>query len=140
LKLDDSKYVFKGAMLSAILFLCSFLISAVFDGAAIIHGQMWLVITTVYMIFLLSMSITMFGLRMQKQNLVPFLLGSLVTRLLLGIIILGVLLWQAEKNREVLALNFMAVYLCFMAFEIKSSIANLRQFFEKGRDNEHFQT
>lgn len=130
------RYAFKASGLGIILYAITLVLSFSFPDKNIVHEYSWLLIIGVFLISIFAELITLAGILLEKQNLVPFLLGSMITRLLLGLIMLTVLLFLIKNERAVLAINFMAVYLCFMVFEINSSIANLRQFFEKGRDNE----
>lgn len=129
-------YALKAAGLTIALYVVGIILYYSFPDKNIIHDVSWVLIIGVFFISVSAELITLIGLKKEKINLVPFLLGTMITRLLLGIIILTVFLLLTKNDRILLAINFLVIYFCFMVFEINSSIANLRQFFEKGTDNE----
>ena len=102
----------------------------------IIHPRTDVIILSMVLITILSDWITQSGIRSNTTNIVSYLLGAMIARLIFGIILITILLLITTENRLSLSVNFLVVYLLFVVFDINASIANLRQFFRKGRDED----
>jgi len=94
------------------------------------------IIISMVFISILSEWITLKGVKSNNSNMVSYLLGAMVLRLILAIILFTIILLVTPENRLVLSINFLLVYLFFVVFDINASIANLRKFFRNGRNED----
>ena len=63
-----------------------------------------------------------------REKFIVFSLASMVGRLILSLVFVGVMVLIETPNRRLFVLNFFALYLLFTSFEVWSNLANLRRF------------
>jgi hypothetical protein len=67
------------------------------------------------------------GLREKQKNFIPFYLSTVVLRLILCVIFIGVELYLGLQQQELFIINFFVLYLFYTVFEIWNLSRNLRQ-------------
>ena len=98
-----------------------------FDVLAwLIHSTIWIILFWSAIIALVVAVYNSYALTRSVDSFVALFLGSMLIRLLLSIVVIGILLLNNHELRLILVLNFFTIYLCFLVFEIYSIIANLR--------------
>jgi hypothetical protein len=116
----------KTVTLTGIIIIVFFLFSFIGLGH-LLHQQKW-----VMLIFFVSISflLNLFskqGLSNNRENFVTFYLASIVSRLILCIIFVGVELYLDVPDVKIFIINFFVLYLCYTVFEISELYRNLRQ-------------
>jgi hypothetical protein len=113
-------------MLTAVLIIVFFL--AKYIGLAyLLHPSKWLILGFFVAFSLLFHRVIEFGLREKQKNFIPFYLATVVLRLILCIIFIGVELYLGLQQQELFILNFFVLYLFYTVFEIWNLSLNLRQ-------------
>jgi hypothetical protein len=113
-------------ILTAVLIIVFFL--AKFLGlACFLHPKKWLILGFFVAFSFLFHRVIEFGLQEKQKNFIPFYLATVVLRLILCVIFIGVELYLGLKQQELFILNFFALYLFYTVFEIWNLSRNLRQ-------------
>lgn len=68
-----------------------------------------------------------FGFKNKREKFVEFYLSTVVIRLLLCIVFVGISFYQGVENAPVFISNFFALYLFYSVFEIYGLYRNLRR-------------
>ncbi|MGA0558899.1 hypothetical protein ACO2Q8_19740 [Larkinella sp. VNQ87] len=84
------------------------------------------------LIFFLSISFLIhrlmgIGFQNNREKFVPFYMATIVARLILALVFVGVFLWQGVSAVKVFILDFLALYIFYTAFEIYILSRNLRR-------------
>jgi len=92
-----------------------------------LHPKKWLILGFFVAFSFLFHRVIEFGLREKQKNFIPFYLATVVLRLILCVIFIGVELYLGLKQQELFILNFFVLYLFYTVFEIWNLSRNLRQ-------------
>ncbi|MGV3559437.1 hypothetical protein [Larkinella arboricola] len=109
------------------------LLAIVFFIAEQYGAAIWLHPYWKYMlIFFLSISFLIhrlmdIGFQNNREKFVEFYMGSIVARLVLCIVFVGVFLWWGVSAVKLFILDFLALYIFYTAFEIYILNRNLRR-------------
>jgi hypothetical protein len=118
--------MFKTATLTVILIIVFF--SAKYLGIDfLLHPKKWLILTFFVAFSFLFHRVIEFGLREKQKNFIPFYLSTVVMRLVLSLIFIGIELYLGLQNTELFIINFFVLYLFYTIFEIWNLSRNLRQ-------------
>ena len=91
-----------------------------------IHELIWAVVWFYFGWTLLSGLLTLYFLRLSKDNSVPILLGTGLFRLLGSLGFVFVVLWMGTENLLWFVVDFFIIYLLYLLFDIYTFITNLR--------------
>ena len=120
----------KTLILTAILVIVFFLAEAIGLGY-LLHQQKWVILGFFAASAFLFSRIMELGFRENRKNFIQFYLTTVVLRLLLSIIFIGVELYRGLKQQELFVGNFFVLYLFYTIFEIWNLNSNLRRNSEK---------
>ena len=122
--------MFKTALLTFILIIVFF--SAKYLGIEyLFHPNKWLILCFFVAFSFLFHRVIEFGLREKQKNFIPFYLSTIVLRLILSLIFIGIELYLGLQNQELFILNFFVLYLFYTIFEIWNLSRKLRHNSEK---------
>ncbi len=93
----------------------------------LLHPKKWLILGFFVAFSVLFHRVIEFGLREKQKNFIPFYLATVVLRLILCVIFIGVELYLGLQQQELFILNFFVLYLFYTVFEIWNLSRNLRQ-------------
>ncbi|CAH0994789.1 hypothetical protein EMA8858_00901 [Emticicia aquatica] len=93
----------------------------------LLHQKKWLILGFFVAFSVLFHRVIEFGLREKQKNFIPFYLSTVVLRLILSLVFIGVELYLGLQNQELFILNFFVLYLFYTIFEIWNLSRNLRQ-------------
>ncbi|WP_114748004.1 hypothetical protein [Pleomorphovibrio marinus] len=91
-----------------------------------IHNNIWLIILFYALLTLATGNISEKLLQNKKYNSVSVLMGGIVFRLLASLAFVFVVLKMGDENILWFVVNFFAVYLLYLLFDIYGLITNLR--------------
>lgn len=95
------------------------------------HQKKWLILGFFVAFSFLFHRVIEFGLREKQKNFIPFYLSTVVLRLILSLIFIGIELYLGLQNQELFILNFFVLYLFYTIFEIWNLSRKLRHNSEK---------
>jgi len=113
-------------ILTAILIIVFFLAKYI-GFEYLLHPKKWLILGFFVTFSVLFHRVIEFGLREKQKNFIPFYLATVVLRLILCVIFIGVELYLGLQQQELFILNFFVLYLFYTVFEIWNLSSNLRQ-------------
>ncbi|MEM9832337.1 MAG: hypothetical protein AAF944_17020 [Bacteroidota bacterium] len=120
----------KKTALSLLLFTTSIILPlAVFKYAlhvSWLHNTLWYIVSFVFVLTAISLLLGLKGVRESQEAVVKYVMGATLIRLTLSIIAIYVALKIGVSERLTFVLNFMTVYLVFLAFELYSLLTTLR--------------
>jgi hypothetical protein len=118
------------AILTVILIIVFF--SAKYLGIEyLFHPKKWLILGFFVAFSFLFHRVIEFGLREKQKNFIPFYLSTVVLRLILSLIFIGIMLYLGLQKQELFILNFFVLYLFYTIFEIWNLSRKLRHNSEK---------
>lgn len=117
-------------ILTAILIIVFFL-AKYFGIDYLLHPKKWLILGFFVAFSFLFHRVIEFGLREKQKNFIPFYLSTVVLRLILSLIFIGIELYLGLQNQELFILNFFVLYLFYTIFEIWNLSRKLRHNSEK---------
>jgi hypothetical protein len=94
---------------------------------AFVHDAIWHIVAFVFVLTALSLWLGHRGDSQSSESLVKYALGGTVLRLVLSVIAIYVALRLGVADRLWFVLNFMGVYLVFLAFEIYILLATTKE-------------
>ncbi len=97
----------------------------------LLHEKKWLILGFFVAFSFLFHRVIEFGLREKQKNFIPFYLSTVVLRLILSLIFIGIELYVGLRNQELFILNFFVLYLFYTIFEIWNLSRKLRHNSEK---------
>lgn len=97
----------------------------------LLHPKKWLILGFFVAFSFLFHRVIEFGLREKQKNFIPFYLSTVVLRLILSLIFIGIVLYLGLQNPELFILNFFVLYLFYTIFEIWNLSRKLRHNSEK---------
>jgi lipoprotein signal peptidase len=95
--------------------------------AHLLHPKKWLILGFFVAFYFLFHRVIAFGLQEKQKNFIPFYLATVVLRLILCLIFIGVELYFGLQQQELFVSNFFVLYLFYTVFEIWNLSRNLRQ-------------
>lgn len=95
-------------------------------GEPYIHQKIAAIIVFFSLLTLLTGMLSIILLKKDEFNSVSVILGSTVLRLILSLFFVFILLWGGDENILWFVINFFAIYLLYLLFDIYSLITNLR--------------
>jgi hypothetical protein len=98
---------------------------------SLFHTKKWLILGFFVALSFLFHRVIAFGLREKQKNFIPFYLSTVVLRLILSLIFIGIELYLGLQKQELFVLNFFVLYLFYTIFEIWNLSRKLRHNSEK---------
>jgi len=98
-----------------------------FHMDSVIHPHIWYILAFFLGLSFLIHRLMEFGLRNNRQKFVTFYLSTIVGRLILSLVFIGLFLYNGLTNSFLFVLNFFALYLFYTCFEIYGLYCNLRR-------------
>ena len=120
----------KTLILTGVLIIVFFLAELVGIGY-IFHPQKWVILSFFVAYSFILHRILELGFRENRKNFIQIYLFTIVLRLVLSIIFIGIELYVGLKQQELFITNFFVLYLFYTIFEIWNLSRNLRQNSEK---------
>jgi O-antigen/teichoic acid export membrane protein len=116
-------------LLTAVLGIAFFLSGKIGVGTWF-HADFPFIVAFFFSVGFLNQLLVQRGMANQREKFVTFYLASTVLRLLLSLIFLVIFYWLGTPDFERFVLNFLAVYVIFLGFEIWGTRRTLRHFSE----------
>lgn len=91
-----------------------------------IHVSIWKIISFFLILTWLTGIFSNYLLEISKENSVNILLGAIGIRFLSSIGFIAIMLMLGQENLILFVINFFAIYLFYLLFDIYALIANLR--------------
>ncbi|HEV7348712.1 hypothetical protein [Telluribacter sp.] len=92
-----------------------------------IHPTIWYMLAFFLGVSFLIHRLMEMGFKNNREKFVQFYLSTIIGRLLLSLIFVGVFLYLGVDNRPAFILDFFALYLFYTGFEIFGLYRNLRR-------------
>lgn len=115
------------SLLATLLLGIVFFLARYFQSDAWIHPQALYMLVFFFGISVLIHRLMDFGFRNKREKFVEFYLSTVVARLVLCILFVGVFLFLGVTDIPLFLANFFALYLFYTFFEIYSLYRNLRR-------------
>ena len=110
-----------------------YLLHSIEATSKLIHPQFWGILIFSFILGLLVVFISDWGMRnMDAQSRPNLFLGLTVLRLLLSMIFIGIIVFAGLEQRVLWVGNFFMVYLFYLVFEIVTILSNLRAISAEG--------
>ncbi len=93
----------------------------------LLHEHIWIIFVFFLAIAFLNYQLMIMAFEKNREKFITFFIASVVIRLILSLLFLGVFLFIKLENRQLFVINFFALYLCVLVFEIFENSRNLRQ-------------
>ncbi|WP_337042221.1 hypothetical protein [Emticicia sp. 17c] len=116
----------KTLILTGVLIIVFFLADFIGLGY-LLHPQKWVILSFFVAFSFLFHRIIELAFREKRKNFVQFYLSTIVLRLFMSIIFIGIELYVGLKQQELFVINFFVLYLFYTIFEIWNLSSNLRQ-------------
>jgi len=97
-----------------------------FGNTTWIHPYIWYILVFFVMLSFLIHRLMEYGLRNNREKFVTFYLSTIVGRLILSIIFIGIFLYSGLTDSFTFVINFFALYLFYTCFEIYGLYCKLR--------------
>ncbi|PWJ58228.1 hypothetical protein CLV98_10486 [Dyadobacter jejuensis] len=104
-----------------------FFIVQKYVNSAWVHPYFWYILSFFFGLSFLINRLMDYGLKDNRKKFVSFYLSTVVGRLLLSIIFIGVFLYHGLTDSLLFVINFFILYLCYTGFEIYTLYCNLRR-------------
>ncbi len=114
-----------------VILIIVFFLAKYFGIDYLLHPKKWLILGFFVAFSFLFHRVIEFGLREKQKNFIPFYLSTVVLRLILSLIFIGIELYLGLPNQELFILNFFVLYLFYTIFEIWNLSRKLRHNSEK---------
>jgi O-antigen/teichoic acid export membrane protein len=111
---------------SALLGIALFIVQN-FGPAAWLHEKVWYILTFFFGISLFINRLMEQGFRNKREKFVQFYLSTIVGRLILCCVFIGIMLYIGLENPFLFVVNFFALYLFYTFFEIYILYRKLRR-------------
>ena len=129
---STARQLIESLVFSILLTLIVYGISMIQGQAKIIHEQIWGIMLFSALMGLFVAFIGSWGMKaVSVEGRSNMILGLTILRLIVSAIFIGVVLYQGVEDRIVWVIDFFAVYLFYLVFEILSILSNLRAISEE---------
>lgn len=91
-----------------------------------VHESIWKIISFFLILTWLTGVFSHYLLSISKENSANILLGTIVIRFIASIAFVGIMLFLDQENIILFAINFFAIYLFYLLFDMYGLITNLR--------------
>lgn len=98
-----------------------------FGFGHLLHEHIWIIFVFFLAIAFLNYQLMKMAFERNREKFITFFMASVVIRLILSLLFLGVFLFIKLENSQLFVINFFALYLCVLVFEIFENSRNLRQ-------------
>ncbi|MES2797327.1 MAG: hypothetical protein V4683_15245 [Bacteroidota bacterium] len=115
---------------SAVLFFVIALIIYILQNFGynhLIHANIWIIFVFFLAVAFLNYQLMKMAFEKNREKFITFFMASVVIRLILSLLFLGAFIFIKLENVQLFAINFFALYLCVLVFEIFENSRNLRQ-------------
>ncbi|REA61642.1 hypothetical protein DSL64_11810 [Dyadobacter luteus] len=92
-----------------------------------LHPYIWYILAFFLGISFLIHRLMEFGLQNNKEKFVSFYISTIVAKLILSLIFIGIFLYKGLSDSFLFVINFFALYLFYTCFEIYGLYRNLRR-------------
>lgn len=92
-----------------------------------LHPYIWYILAFFLGISFLIHRLMEFGLQNNKEKFVTFYISTIVAKLILSLIFIGLFLYRGLSDSFLFVINFFALYLFYTCFEIYGLYRNLRR-------------
>ena len=113
-------------LFTGILIIVFFLSDALGFGKWL-HPEKWIILSFFVAISYLFHTLIKQGMANKRENFVPFYLSTIVLRLILCSVFIGIELYFGVSKVTLFIINFFVLYLFYTIFEISNLYRNLRQ-------------
>jgi Na+/H+ antiporter NhaD/arsenite permease-like protein len=97
------------------------------DNDQWLHPYIWYILAFFLGISFLIHRLMEFGFRNKRDKFVPFYISTIVARLILSIVFIGIFFYQGLDDKPLFIIDFFALYLFYTCFEIYGLYSNLRR-------------
>jgi len=104
-----------------------FVLQKVDLGRPVVHDQFWSIMVFSALLGFLVVAVANWGMKSFDAQMRPTVfIGITVMRLLLSMIFIGAAIFLGVEERVLWVVNFFAVYLLYLVFELYTILSNLR--------------
>ena len=93
----------------------------------LLHEYIWIIFVFFLAVAFLNIQLMKMAFEKNREKFITFFMASVVIRLILSLLFLGAFIFIKLNNIQLFAINFFALYLCVLVFEIFENSRNLRQ-------------
>ncbi|TLV01159.1 hypothetical protein [Dyadobacter luticola] len=93
----------------------------------ILHPYIWYILIFFFGLSFFAHRLMEFGLRNNREKFVTFYISTIVGRIILSLVFIGLFLYQGLTDSFLFVTNFFALYLFYTCFEIYGLYRNLRR-------------
>jgi fatty acid desaturase len=93
----------------------------------ILHPNIWFIFAFFLAIAFLNDQLMKIGFEKKREKFVSLFLASVVLRLVLSLLFLGIFIIIKLENPQLFTINFIVLYLCVLVFEIFENSRKLRE-------------
>lgn len=127
-----ARQLLESLVFSIVLALVVFGISQIQGDAKIIHEGIWAILIFSAVLGLLVSFLGSWGMSVVSvEGRSNIILGITILRMIISAIFIGVVLYRGVEDRIVWVIDFFALYLFYLVFEILSILSNLRAISEE---------
>ncbi len=105
----------------------AFFIVLKFVNASWVHPYIWYILAFFFGLSFLIYRLMEYGMKDNRKKFVSFYLSTVVGRLILSLIFIGIFLYHGLTDSLLFIINFFILYLCYTGFEIYTLYCNLRR-------------
>ena len=98
-----------------------------FQVGSFLHPYIWYILMFYFGLSFFVHRLMEFGLRNNREKFVTFYISSIVGRIILSLLFIGLFLYNGLTNSFLFVINFFALYLFYTCFEIYGLYRNLRR-------------
>lgn len=98
-----------------------------FGFSFLVHKKIWFIFVFFLALGFLNFQLMKFAFQNNREKFIIFFMTSMVARLVFSLIFLGTFIFIKIEKPDLFALNFFALYLSVIIFEIFENSRNLRQ-------------
>ena len=121
------KVIFLTLFLAGILAVDDYLVPTYTDYLPILHAYKWYLLVFFATQSLFTTFLTSFGLKNDTEYFQNYYFSAMIIRMLLCIAAIFYVVYQGVEKQLLFILTFFGLYFCYISFEIKSLLSNLRQ-------------
>lgn len=114
-------------LIATILLGIVFFLAQRFHFDSFLHPYIWYILVFFFGLAFLVHRLMEFGMQNKREKFVTFYISSIVARIILSIVFIGIFLYRGLTDSFLFVINFFALYLFYTCFEIYGLYRNLRR-------------
>ena len=115
------------SLLATVFLAIVFFLVQHFHLGTFLHPYIWYILLFYFGLSFLGHRLMEYGLRNNREKFVTFYIATIVARIILSLIFIGLFLYRGLSDSFLFVINFFALYLFYTCFEIYGLYCNLRR-------------